>query len=172
MSLSEEWRPIPGFDGYEVSDTGFIRSWRGRYGRRAEPRTLSQRTDPAGYITTAIQHPDGRNMPVLVHRMVCMAFHGLPPEGKPHVCHWDGNPANNTPGNLRWGSREDNAQDQIRHGRHLHARKTACKYGHPYTKESINYRGGRICRICTRAADNARYRKYGPRRSAGGTQNV
>jgi hypothetical protein len=43
-----------------------------------------------------------------IHRLVCEAFHGAAPEGKPYVIHIDEDAHNNRPENLRWGSQEEN----------------------------------------------------------------
>lgn len=43
-----------------------------------------------------------------VARLVCEAFHGPAPEGKPIVMHLDENPSNNVPENLRWGNQREN----------------------------------------------------------------
>lgn len=43
-----------------------------------------------------------------VHRLVCEAFHGPPPEGRPYVIHIDEDAHNNRPENLRWGSQKEN----------------------------------------------------------------
>ena len=43
-----------------------------------------------------------------VHRIICRAFHGLPPDDKPFVDHIDRCKANNTPSNLRWASSKEN----------------------------------------------------------------
>lgn len=53
-----------------------------------------------------------------VHRLVCAAFHGIP-EGAADllVRHLDGNPGNNRPENLAWGTDADNHSDAKRHGR-------------------------------------------------------
>lgn len=63
-----------------------------------------------------------------VHRLVCEAFHGPPPPGKPHALHRDDDTTNNTPGNLYWGTTQDNANDRkrngIRVGRRTHSEET------------------------------------------------
>ena len=43
-----------------------------------------------------------------IHRLVCRAFHGDPPEGKNVVLHLDENALNNKPENLRWGTQKEN----------------------------------------------------------------
>ena len=45
---------------------------------------------------------------VKVHRMVCEAFHGPAPAGKPYVLHIDENAHNNRPENLKWGTQKEN----------------------------------------------------------------
>jgi len=43
-----------------------------------------------------------------VARLVCEAFHGPAPEGKPNVLHRDENSAHNSPDNLYWGTQKEN----------------------------------------------------------------
>jgi hypothetical protein len=43
-----------------------------------------------------------------VHRLVCEAFNGPAPEGKPVCMHADENSANNRPDNLLWGTQKEN----------------------------------------------------------------
>lgn len=49
-----------------------------------------------------------------VHRLICEAFHGPAPEGKPFVDHIDRCKTNNTPGNLRWVSHKENVHNADR----------------------------------------------------------
>lgn len=44
----------------------------------------------------------GRRRQVRVHRLVCEAFHGPPPEVTYHADHIDTDPTNNAATNLRW----------------------------------------------------------------------
>ena len=48
----------------------------------------------------------------LVHRMVCGAFHGLPPADKPEVDHINRDKSDNRPSNLRWCSRSENERNK------------------------------------------------------------
>jgi hypothetical protein len=43
-----------------------------------------------------------------VHRLVCEAFNGAPPDDKSVCMHLDENSANNRPGNLAWGTQKEN----------------------------------------------------------------
>ncbi|WP_227026939.1 HNH endonuclease [Corallococcus soli] len=59
----------------------------------------------------------GRARPVGVHQLVADAFHGPCPVGQ-QVRHLDGDPTNNVPCNLAYGTALDNAADRTRHGRY------------------------------------------------------
>jgi len=52
-----------------------------------------------------------------VHQLVCRAFHGLAPEGKPFALHRNGDKIDNRAANLYWGDAQDNTDDRVRHGR-------------------------------------------------------
>jgi hypothetical protein len=80
-----------------------------------------------------------------------LAFVGPYPEGM-EIRHLDGNPENNALENLKYGTRSQNIQDQIRHGVHHFKSKTHCKHGHPYDEANTYYcsRGWRQCRQCKR----------------------
>jgi HNH endonuclease len=86
--------------------------------------------------------------------LVCTAFHGPRPTGL-FCLHWDDDPLNDSPGNLRWDTQDANSRDAIRNGRHEKANRTHCKYGHRYTPENTaivtrpdgsTYRQCRTCR--------------------------
>lgn len=67
-----------------------------------------------------------------LHRIICLAFHGDPPPGKPLALHRDGDTLNNDPSNLYWGDHRDNALDARRHG----TLAFGCRHGsrtHPET---------------------------------------
>lgn len=68
-----------------------------------------------GYQLISISHKNKRQTKS-VHRLVCLAFHGPCPKGC-EVRHLDGNPKNNVPSNLRWGTQIEQWQDRVAHGR-------------------------------------------------------
>lgn len=117
----EEWRSIPGFDGYEASSYGRIRSvdrivpirnGRTRFvrGRILSPGIHSKRY-PYRYVNLQRGKPN-----IGVHRLVCLAFHGLPATDTMMACHRDGDCANNNADNLYWGTPKQNQLDRKRHG--------------------------------------------------------
>lgn len=113
-TLAEEWRSVPGFDLYEASTRGRIRSWavRGYLGMRArKPTILRQEIGADGHRRVCL----GRHARIGVHVLVAMTFIG--PRGDAEVCrHIDGDPANNAPTNLAWGSSQENSLDKHAHG--------------------------------------------------------
>lgn len=126
VDAGEIWKDIPGWEGwYQASSKGRIRSLpriakaANRYGPsvRAYPgKVLKLReANPGGHLMVGITR-EGVFRAAPVHRLVCEAFHGLCPDNKQHCAHWDGNPANNAPDNLRWATVKENSEDARRHG--------------------------------------------------------
>ncbi len=118
MSAPEEWRVIPGFDGwYEASNVGQVRSWKctGVVGvRRSRPRILSGRYTELGYLLVKLTHPVFGAMDVGAHQLVLAAFVG--PRPLRGVCdHINATPSDNRVENLRWVSTVEN----IRHAAEL-----------------------------------------------------
>lgn len=105
-------RPIPGYPGYLATDDGRILST--RLGR---PKPLCLRVGTRGYLMTNVRRGIGRKTvaTVDVHRLVLLAFRGLPRVNQ-EARHLDGNCLNNAISNLCWGSHSENMGDQIRHG--------------------------------------------------------
>jgi hypothetical protein len=66
-----------------------------------------------GYATVFVSR---LRRPIGCHVLVCLAWHGLPPEGKPWALHRDDDKTNFTPENVYWGNQFDNAQDCIKNG--------------------------------------------------------
>lgn len=109
----EDWRPIPGHPGYESSDHGRVRSIDRLIpdGRRLRGRVLKLFKANA-YLYVSL----GKSAKRGVHRVVALAFFGLPPSSKHEAAHWDGNTLNNRASNIRWATRAENEQDKRRHG--------------------------------------------------------
>lgn len=154
----EEWRPVAGASGYEVSNLGRVRSldrYRTRRlasGHLSKPwfvrgRMLKPQEMKLGYLAVWIYTDGGRLRKV--HALVTEAFHGPRPTPESVIRHMDGNPGNNTVENLRWGTPSENSLDRVRHGRHFAALRTHCPQGHPYAGDNLVVeRGRRVCREC------------------------
>lgn len=126
----EIWKKIPGFDFYEASNLGRVRSiartisqLQPRYGdmiieRHFKSKILSQSvlSDKGKYphfVVTICR--DTIKYKFLVHRLVLLTFVGECPEGM-QCCHNDGNGLNNILENLRWDTPSNNQLDRHKHG--------------------------------------------------------
>lgn len=150
--MKEIWKPIPGYEEhYAASNLGRIKSIRrvvkdvkdGKERVRVfSEKILRFNTRKKDGRRSVMLSKNGRLKRILVSRLVCLAFHGLPPEGKENVLHYDDNCQNNIPENLRWGSLKENAADMRRNlgywpsyidGRSKRPRK---KWGDPLLNEA------------------------------------
>src|SRR5687768_5642863 len=148
--MTERWKSVPGFPGYEVSTEGRIRSTHNRWGELKTPRILRIGPNSQGYRTTILLDREGNRRTVKVHRLVLMAFVGPPPFPGAHGCHGDGDPAHNGCDNLRWDTRSKNSYAAVAPRTHVSSRKSHCARGHEYTPENarITPRGWRRCIEC------------------------
>ena len=80
-------------------------------------RVLKGYVNGDGYLIVS-RREGGRVDKERVHRLVCEAYHGPPPDDKPLALHRDGNPLNNRAENLYWGDPHENCDDRRRHGTH------------------------------------------------------
>jgi hypothetical protein len=135
--IEEEWVCVPAFGClYEASTLGRIRSKARSVVKRHSSgqdmvqqyaeRLISGSQDKDGYMRVHLS-VDGRKYTRSVHHLVLMAFHGFPDYG--YVCrHLNGDPSDNRPENLKWGTHAENMQDRKDHGRY------AAGSDHPMTK--------------------------------------
>lgn len=145
---AEQWRPIPGHDGYEVSDLGRVMSYKGK-----QPRELRQSVGKRGYPVVSLSNGAPNSTPV--YRLVALAFIGPLPAGL-ETLHRDGNKLNSRLDNLHYSDRFENAQDTVRHGQHVNASRTECRDGHEFTELNTYYKAGRRhCRQCNAARTRA-----------------
>lgn len=117
--MAESWKKIPGYPGYDVSDRGRTRSYKGvnqNAPSRTRPRLMKQRIADDGYPRVTLQNKEGRKVVRQVHLLVARAFLG-PANGR-IVLHKDGKPSNPRLTNLRYGSHQANMNDKYAHGTH------------------------------------------------------
>lgn len=154
--MSEEWRPVIGWeDLYSVSSHGRVRSeprisphYRG--GESAQPARILKPDTSGRYLRVTFFKGNSKER-VSIHRLVCQSFNGEQPFDKPWVLHRDGNPQNNTPENLYWGTPKENMEDKKAHGNNHEVNKTHCPSGHPYTEDNLYIvprSGKRQCKAC------------------------
>lgn len=164
----EEWRAIPGVDGYEVSSLGRVRSL-DRYLPSGHPsgglrfhagRILSATaigSDGTGYLGVTVRGLPGKSK---VHRLVAAAFLGLDLKSDLEVDHLNENKGDNRVENLEVVTHAENLA-------RYSARRTHCNKGHELTAENTyrNARGHRRCRECMRMHDKARNKDRSARRT-------
>jgi len=117
--ITEEWRDIAGFEGYQVSDMGQVRSRRKMgMGNFSDEYHLLK-----GYIlklrggyTRMTLMRDGKDHYKSVHVLVLETFVGPRPKGC-YGCHSNGDPSDNRLVNLRWDTPLANIADTLTHGR-------------------------------------------------------
>jgi hypothetical protein len=140
--MSEQRKTIPGHRQYEVDNKGNV--YRIAGGRKPESIITSSiqliKGRETGYIYVTLLTKDATaddgetydfmaSTRVSVHRLVCRAFHGEPPHGKPCVNHIDGIKGNNSPDNLKWTSISENIKHKYDTG----------QYRTPTGKDSPNF---------------------------------
>jgi len=118
MLYTPEWRSIPSFPAYEISDSGLVRRVAGGKGSRVKQGQafplLSPYTDKDGYARVALRE-GGRVKDVSISRLILSAFVGEPFEGA-EAAHRNGDPTDNRVANLYWATPVQNAADKREHG--------------------------------------------------------
>lgn len=110
----ELWKNIPGYQGYQASSLGRIRS----FWNIAHPRILSSShflnptKNKFGYYIVSIKKSGGKCITRPVHRLVLLAFKGDPK--KHYGLHKNDIPSDNRIENLYWGSQKQNNKDMWR----------------------------------------------------------
>lgn len=106
----EEWRDVPGWEGYAASSIGRVRSTKRKVRRVLRPCLCGK------YLSVMLSKSAHNHHSNRVHRVVCETFHGPAPEGMV-ARHLNGNRTDNRAANLAWGTYKENMADMFRHGR-------------------------------------------------------
>jgi hypothetical protein len=122
--MSEEWKPVVGFEGlYEVSDLGRVKrigkaaqNGKGHGGGARIGRILAPQKHKGGYVAVQLWK-NGKMIRPLIHRVVAAAFIGEIP-GNHQVNHKDGDKKNNAHSNLEYVTRSENMDHAYKNGLH------------------------------------------------------
>ena len=120
--MKEQWKPIEGYENYQVSNLGEVKSLEklDSRGRHLKEKLLKPQKNSKGYLFVYLCK-NGVGKPFLIHRLVYSAFVGEIPEGL-QVNHLDENKENNNLDNLNlmtskennnWGTRNRRAGVKI-----------------------------------------------------------
>ncbi len=109
-----EWRVIPSFPDYEVSEDGIVRRLTPAKGAVAG-RVLRSYLRPDGYRQYILRKSETSYHP-RAHQLVADAFLGPKPFPGAEVCHNDGSRDKDHWSNLRWDTRSANHLDKRLHG--------------------------------------------------------
>ncbi len=126
--MDEIWLAVPGFQGYEVSNLGNVRSL------KSNGRLLSKREQPKGYLRVKLCK-EGIESQHMIHRLVGMAF--LPGyKEELQINHINGVKSDNRVENLEWCDGSHNLQ----HSYDVLGRKPALEGKHhsPETRRRIS----------------------------------
>ena len=103
-----QWKEIPGFSNYIVSEYGVVKHKNGEV-----VRTINSFNRDNSYLAASIVDDHGKHKLCYVHRLVAISFDVPKPgnygEDELVVNHIDGNKYNNHISNLEWITRSDNA---------------------------------------------------------------
>lgn len=133
--MIEVWKPVSGFDGYEVSSFGRVRSI-DRMIRRSDTGTLvrykGKQLKPMehrmGYLKVDLAGGVSR----YIHRLVAIEFVEGMTEERCQVNHKDGNKQNNHFSNLEWVDGSENQTHAIKIGlKNVKFAADACRYEGP-----------------------------------------
>ena len=108
-SMDELWKVVQGFEDYEISTQGRVRS-----SKHQRTHILKPRITHDGYVWYSLCK-NGKGYTRRANRLVAEAF--IPnPEGKPTVNHKDGDKRNNCVDNLEWMTKSEQMQHAYEHG--------------------------------------------------------
>ena len=116
---NEAAKPIPGFDGYRITEDGRVFSVRSRWHRDTE-HELKPWHNQKGYLMVGLTTGDGKTKTIPVHKLQELTFLGGPKPGL-QIDHIDGNKENNSVSNLHQVTPRENTHNPITKARHQSA---------------------------------------------------
>lgn len=135
-TADEEWRVIKGYEKYQVSNHGRVKSFN-KHNHREE-KIMSLTNNGYGYLIVCLRDGNCRKNHY-VHRLVAEAFLDNP-NNLPQVNHKDYNRKNNHVNNLEWITEQGNKEWSKGRGRHPR-KSNRSKTGYQYIyKRGDKYR--------------------------------
>ena len=107
--LKNEYKIIPNFPGYYISNNGVVLSVKNRYIKK-----LSQMESKDGYLYVFL-YRNGNMTKKRIHTLVLTTYN-REPTNKEECRHLNGNSHDNRLENLEWGTRQENSDDKKKHG--------------------------------------------------------
>lgn len=121
-NVEETWKDVIGYKGlYKVSNLGRVKRLPKSFIRKdgkpfnLKEKVLTPNPIKGGYYQLKLTRA-GNEKSILLHRIVCRAFHGPAPKGKNFVNHKDTDKENNSETNLEWCSFKENMEHAGIHG--------------------------------------------------------
>jgi hypothetical protein len=135
---TSNWRSLAplGYPDYEEDGQGNIRSWKTtRRGVRAAALRILRPDKVHGYNYYWLINEKGKKT-FRGGRLVLLSRRGPPPTVKHEACHKNGKRDDDRLSNLYWGTKKQNAEDQVRHGTRIQGDR------HPSRTHPENLRRG------------------------------
>ena len=108
--IMEEWKIITGFEDYEISSFGRVKSH-----KNGKTKILKERFNRDGYVQYSLSDKNHVAQSKRASRLVAEAFIRNP-ENKPTVNHKDGNKRNNRVDNLEWATKKEQMKHAYKFG--------------------------------------------------------
>lgn len=147
--MTEQWKRIPGFEQYLVSNLGRIKSLKGN-----SERILKLNKKRTGYQEVQLGKHGGW---FLVHRLVAFAFLDNKDQ-KPHVNHKNGRKDDNRLINLEWVTRSENQLHAYRTGLQPYSNHQRA-YGENHSQSKLDYNKVKWIRNNYKRGDAVRFGK-------------
>jgi hypothetical protein len=139
--VSEIWKAIPGYEHYQASNLGQIKSVT-HYVQRKDCKGVLRPYFPKGKILKPYENQkyyyvwlskNGDKKIFKVHHLILLTFLGPRPQNM-LGCHNNGNSLDNRIENLRWDTASSNVLDTIKHGNHKFVPKSEKGSKNPSSK--------------------------------------